>query len=79
VGTGEDITILEVAKMIVRVTGFNGEMWFDDSRKNGSPRMLLDVSRITKMGWRPRTSLENGLNDVYRWYTENVNTARKSA
>lgn len=71
VGTGEDCTIRELAETIAQVTGFKGALRFDTSRPDGAPRKLLDVSRIARMGWSHRLSLEDGLHDTYCWYVEN--------
>ena len=68
VGTGEDIAIGELAQMMARLTGFSGEIAFDASKPDGTPRKLLDVSKLTALGWSAKTSLESGLRDVYDWY-----------
>ena len=64
IGTGEDLTIRELAEMVNRVVGFNGELEFDISRPDGTPRKLLDVSRAHALGWRAKTSLEDGIRRV---------------
>jgi len=61
VGTGEDLTIRELAELICKVVGFEGELEFDPSKPDGTPRKLLDVSRIQSLGWKAQTSLEDGL------------------
>lgn len=66
VGTGEDLTIRELAELICRVVGFEGELEFDRSKPDGTPRKLLDVSRIRALGWKARTSLEDGLRDLVK-------------
>jgi GDP-L-fucose synthase len=68
VGTGTDITIRELAALIADVIGFTGEFEFDTSRPDGTPRKVLDVSRITALGWRPRISLREGIRQVSDWY-----------
>jgi GDP-L-fucose synthase len=68
VGTGTDITILELADIIKRVVGFQGEFHFDRSKPDGTPRKLLDVSRLAALGWRHRIGLEDGIRSTYRWY-----------
>ena len=70
VGTGEDCTIAELARMMAETTGFNGRIIFDSSKPDGTPRKLLDVSRIEALGWLPRTSLAAGLRYTYRWAVE---------
>lgn len=74
VGTGEDLSIRELAELIREVVGFRGEIVFDPSNPDGTPRKLLDVSRITALGWRPCTSLREGIKMTYRWYLSHVAT-----
>ena len=68
IGTGEDISIAEFARVVAAVVGYSGEISFDSSRPDGTPRKLLDVSRLAKLGWRARTSLEEGIRLAYRAY-----------
>jgi GDP-L-fucose synthase len=68
VGTGEDITIAEFARLVAVSVGYSGEISFDPSRPDGTPRKLLDVSRLAKLGWRARTSLADGIRLAYRAY-----------
>ena len=68
IGTGEDITIAELARVLAEIVGYSGEISFDPSRPDGTPRKLLDVSRLAKLGWRARTSLEDGIRLAYRAY-----------
>src|SRR6202048_3202270 len=68
IGTGEDITIGEFARVVAATVGYTGEIGFDTSRPDGTPRKLLDVSRLAKLGWRARTSLEDGIRLAYRAY-----------
>jgi len=70
VGTGEDCTIAELARTMAEVTGFEGRLVFDRSRPDGTPRKLLDVSRIASLGWSPRIPLAEGLRGTYRWALE---------
>ncbi|SDR82071.1 GDP-L-fucose synthase [Pseudomonas oryzae] len=76
VGTGVDCTIRELAETIARVTGFTGRLSFDASKPDGTPRKLMDVSRLRALGWQASIGLEDGLRDAYRWYVENVEQAR---
>ncbi len=69
-GTGEDVTVIELAETLKQVIGFEGELSFDTSKPDGSPRKLLDVSKINKLGWRHAYSLTDGLRDTYDWYLE---------
>jgi GDP-L-fucose synthase len=68
VGTGEDITIAEFARVVAATVGYTGEISYDTSRPDGTPRKLLDVSRLSKLGWRASTSLEDGLKLAYQAY-----------
>ena len=71
VGSGSDVTIRELAGIIMQVTGFEGGIRFDASKPDGTPRKLLDVSRIRALGWRPRHGLEDGIRHTYLWCLEN--------
>jgi GDP-L-fucose synthase len=71
VGVGEDISIAEAAAAIARVVGFLGRFVLDGSKPDGTPRKLMDSSRLRGMGWRPTTTLDEGLAATYRWYLEN--------
>jgi GDP-L-fucose synthase len=68
IGTGEDITIAEFARVVAAVVGYGGEISFDTSRPDGTPRKLLDVSRLAKLGWRATTSLQDGIRLAYQAY-----------
>ncbi|MCK8114086.1 GDP-L-fucose synthase [Anaerosoma tenue] len=72
VGVGEDISIGDLARLVAEVVGFEGEIVFDTSKPDGTPRKLLDVSRLFDMGWRPKFDLRSGIEDAYRWFVENV-------
>jgi GDP-L-fucose synthase len=67
VGVGRDLTIAELARIVAGVTSFSGEVTFDVSRPDGTPRKLLDVSRLTALGWRPRIGLKEGIASTYQW------------
>jgi GDPmannose 4,6-dehydratase/GDP-L-fucose synthase len=68
VGTGSDISIMELAQMVARVTGFEGRIDTDPSKPDGTPRKLMDVSRLTDMGWQASIPLEEGIRETYRWF-----------
>ena len=68
IGTGEDISIRDLAELIKKTVGFKGEIIFDISRPDGPPRKVLDVSKINALGWKAKTSLESGVARVYEWY-----------
>lgn len=76
VGTGEDITILELAQMVARVTGYNGRIVTDPSKPGGTMRKLMDVSRLSDMGWRASISLEDGITETYQWFLEHQDDFR---
>ena len=71
IGTGEEISIRELTEMIKSAVGYNGTTGFDISKPNGTPRKLLDTSKINNLGWYPKIKLESGLSDTYDWYLEN--------
>jgi GDP-L-fucose synthase len=75
IGTGEDITIAEFARVVADTIGYSGEISFDPSRPDGTPRKLLDVSRLAKLGWRARTSLEDGIRLAYQAYLSEAKQA----
>lgn len=71
IGVGEDLSIRELAELIARTVGFQGELRFDTSMPDGTPRKLLDVSRLTSLGWKPSISLAEGVRTTYAWFLEN--------
>lgn len=71
VGTGVDCTIRELAETVARVTGFKGRLVFDASKPDGTPRKLMDVSRLKSLGWQASIGLEEGLRDAYAWFVQN--------
>ncbi|MBP30812.1 GDP-L-fucose synthase [Methylobacterium sp.] len=71
VGTGEDCTIRELAEALAQVIGYAGRLDFDATKPDGTPRKLMDVSRLKAMGWRPEIGLEDGLRQTYGWFLEN--------
>jgi GDP-L-fucose synthase len=72
VGTGRDCTIRELAETMARVTGFKGRLVWDASKPDGTPRKLMDVSRLAALGWRASIALEEGLAGTYAWFREHV-------
>lgn len=68
VGTGSDVTIRELAEMVARVTGFAGKISFDTNKPDGTPRKLLDVSKLARLGWRAQIALEDGISGTYDWF-----------
>ena len=76
VGTGVDCTIRELAEAMQRVVGFDGKLMFDVSKPDGTPRKLMDVSRLKALGWKAGITLEEGLQQTYRWFIEHVEHLR---
>jgi GDP-L-fucose synthase len=72
VGSGEDVSIGELAGLLANVVGYRGEFRFDTSRPDGMPRKLLDSGRIRALGWRPKVTLRDGLRRTYKWYLEQL-------
>ena len=72
VGSGEDVTIRELAELICDVVGFNGELTWDKTKPDGTPRKLLDVSKLRALGWTPSISLRDGIARTYDWFLKNI-------
>jgi GDP-L-fucose synthase len=70
VGTGTDVSIRELVEMIVRISGYRGQVTFDTTKPDGTPRKLLDVTRLSALGWKPAIGLEEGIAGTWRWYLE---------
>lgn len=79
VGSGVDLPIGDLAELVARVVGFEGEIVRDATKPDGTPRKLMDVSRLFGTGWRPRYTLESGLKQTYEWYKQNHAQARQEA
>jgi GDP-L-fucose synthase len=77
VGSGEEVTIRDLAGLVAQVTGFAGRVEFDPAMPDGTPRKLMDVSRIRALGWKPRISLADGIRDAYAWYLAHHAEARR--
>lgn len=76
VGTGEEISIGDLARLVCDVVGFEGRLAFDASKPDGTPRKLTDMRRLHGAGWRAKTPLKAGLSETYRWFLENTDAAR---
>ena len=76
IGCGEDIAILELARMVAAVVGFKGEIRTDPSKPDGTPRKLMDVSRLKRLGWESSIPLEEGLRDAYQWFLDHQDRIR---
>lgn len=72
VGTGEDLTIKQLAEIIQKITGHQGEIIWDDTKPDGTPRKLMDISKMHALGWKHQTNLEEGIQKTYDWFLENV-------
>jgi GDP-L-fucose synthase len=72
IGTGRDMTVLELAESIAKVAGWTGTFTFDRSKPDGTPRKVMDVSRLRALGWSATTDFESGLKEAYRWYIDNA-------
>ena len=79
IGWGEDITIRELAELVLSVIGYTGRLIFDTTKPDGTPRKLLDVTRMTELGWRPTIPLKLGIETTYTWFTEHCMEARLSS
>lgn len=75
VGSNQEVSILELTRMVCAVVGFSGEIVCDPSKPDGMPRKLIDSTRLGALGWRPSIGLADGLRDAYRWFLDNVATA----
>ena len=76
IGWGEDVSILELAEMVKGVIGFEGDIVFDSSKPDGTPRKLLDTSRMTSLGWTPSIALIDGLTNTYDWFLQSGSNIR---
>src|SRR3989344_537492 len=74
IGMGKDISILELAKMVKEIVGYEGSIVWDSSKPDGTPRKLLDISKIKSLGWSPKVSLADGIKKTYVWYKNNIKT-----
>jgi len=76
VGTGHDVTIAELANTMASVVGYDGDIEFDTSKPDGTPRKLMDVSRLSSLGWEYSVELEQGLGMTYEWFLSHVDELR---
>ena len=76
IGWGEDVTIRELAEMIASASGFKGRLVFDSSKPDGTPQKLLDTSRLGALGWKPKITLQTGIEQTYEWFKRHVSEAR---
>jgi GDP-L-fucose synthase len=78
IGCGADVTIRELAELVARAVGYAGRLEYDATKPDGTPRKLLDVGRLSGLGWKARISLEDGVADTYRWFVANEASIRRS-
>ena len=76
VGFGSDVTVAELAEIIAEVTGYSGKIVFDATKPDGTPRKLMDISRLTSMGWAPKIGLREGIEETWRWFVAHATAAR---
>ena len=79
VGSGEELSIRTLAETVSRIVGYHGAVEWDASRPDGTPRKLLDSSKVRATGWSPRIPLEEGISTTYQWYKENWSTDSRAA
>ena len=77
VGSGKEITIKKLAETIQKVIGYKGSIIWDDNKPDGTPRKLMDVSKMKALGWRYSTELETGIKKTYQWFLENIGTLKE--
>jgi GDP-L-fucose synthase len=77
VGTGEDLTIKELAETIQKITGHQGDIVWDSTKPDGTPRKLMDISKMHELGWKHQVQLEEGIQKTYDWFVENVENVKK--
>ena len=71
IGTGKDVSIKELAETIRDIVGYQGEIQWDTTKPDGTPRKLLDITRLNKLGWKHTINLADGIAETYQWYSEN--------
>ncbi|SDN44736.1 GDP-L-fucose synthase [Desulfonauticus submarinus] len=77
IGCGQDLSIKELAYKIKTIIGYNGEIIWDTSKPDGTPRKLLDISKIKKLGWQPKIKLDKGISSTYKWFVANYNNIKE--
>jgi GDP-L-fucose synthase len=77
IGTGKDITIKELADTIQKITGHRGNILWDDSKPDGTPRKLMDISKMKDIGWEYSTELEEGIEKTYQWFLDNIDKIKE--
>ncbi len=77
VGVGNDVTIRELSELIKKIVEFEGELRWDASKPDGTPRKLLDIDKLTKAGWKAKVDIEEGIKRTYQWFVENQEHCRQ--
>jgi GDP-L-fucose synthase len=77
VGTGEDLTIKQLAETIQKITGHQGEIIWDSSKPDGTPRKLMDISKMHALGWKHQVQLEAGIQKTYAWFLANIDVFKE--
>lgn len=77
VGTGEDLSVKSLAELIQKITGHQGKIHWDKDKPDGTPRKLLDVSKLNQEGWKHRVELEEGIQKTYKWYLNNIDKIKQ--
>ena len=72
IGTGEDIQIKSLSSLVSEIVGYSGKILWDKTKPNGTHRKLLDNTKISSLGWKPKISLEDGIEDTYKWFINNI-------
>ena len=72
VGTGKELTIKELSELVVKAVGFEGTVEFDASKPDGTPRKLIDVSKLHSLGWTHKVEIEDGVEKLFKWYKEGI-------
>ena len=71
-GTGKELHIKELADLVIKSVGFGGELYWDTSKPNGTPRKLIDVSKLHSLGWTHKVEIEEGIERLYQWYRDTI-------
>ena len=78
VGVGSDISIKDLAKTVQKIVLHRGEILWDSSKPDGSPRKLMDISKLSELGWKSKTSLEQGIKKTYDWFLKNIDNIKEN-
>jgi len=77
IGTGKDLKIRELAQLVKKIVGYSGKITWDKSKPDGTPKKQLDVSKLLKLGWKPKIELEDGIQKEYKWFMDNIETFKR--